>query len=172
MKDNRLKCLCLSFLSALLIDAGSQAAAFDGSRLAAASGSEPFVNHAPLGNDELESMRGGFITSNGMVIDFSFSANTLVDGELINQVVLNTAELAASENLRRIIQVGEDNQAFNGETGLETLPQVLTVVQNNLDNLTIQQLNLLDLTVQNMSNFVSQSVNPEIDFQSTITLMP
>lgn len=171
MKHPRLKCLCLGVLSALILDAGTKAVADN--LPAAAHGGEIFAKEAPIGNQELDAMRGGFITSNGMVINFSFSANTLVDGQLINQVVLNTADLAASAGtLQRIIQLGEGNQAFNNATNIDSLPEVLTIVQNNLDNLTIQQLNLLDLTVANMSNFINQSVTPEIDFQNATTLAP
>jgi len=173
MKNNRFKSLLLGLLSVLIIDAGTPVFARDYSSAAVDEGDEIFFDEEPVGDEELDDMRGGFVTSNGMIIDFAFSANTLIDGQLINQIVLNTADVAANAGtLQRIIQVGEGNQAFNGTSAINNLPNVLTIVQNNLDNLTIQQLNVLDLTVQNMSNFISQSVRPEIDFQNTMTLAP
>ena len=173
MKKHRVCRLVLGLISALVIEAGTPAAAYDNSSAVVDSGGDFFANEVPIGNEELDDMRGGFIARNGMVINFSFSANTLIDGQLINQVALNTADLAASAgSLRRIIQVGEGNQAFNSATDTGTLPNVLTIVQNNMDNLTIQQLNLLDLAVENMSNFINQSISPEIDFQNAMTLAP
>jgi hypothetical protein len=126
-----------------------------------------------IGNEELDKMRGGFVTNNGMVIDFAFSANTLIDGQLINQVVLNTVDIAAnSGSLRNVIQTGHGNKAFDSAMDINVLPNVLTVVQNNLDNLTIQQLNLLDLSVKNMGNFTIQSFASEMNFQNSIGMAP
>ncbi len=173
MENRSLKCLFFGLLLAFLMGAGTPAFARDHSPEASDDGDDVLFNEEPIGDEDLDGMRGGFVTSNGMVIDFSFSANTLINGQFINQIVLNTANVsAAAGNLRRIIQVGEGNRAFDSGPVIDGLPNVLTVVQNNLDNLTIQQLNILDLTVQNMGNFINQAVRPEIEFQNTMTLAP
>ncbi len=133
-----------------------------------------FNEEQSLDNEELDELRGGFITSNGMSIDFSFSTNTLLDGQLINQVVLNSAEqsIISSTPLRNIIQIGEGNSAFGNGTDISALPNVLTIVQNNLSDLTIQQVNLLDLQVSNFDNFIQQNFVPELMYQSTTQLAP
>ena len=120
---------------------------------------------------DLDTMRGGFVASNGMVLDFAFSANTFVDGELINQVVLNTVDRSVNtSSLKNVIQVGDGNVAFNGGADINSMPEVLTIVQNNLDDLTIQQVNLFDLTVKGMDNYIKQAASPEVDFQSSINI--
>ena len=132
-----------------------------------------FNEEQSLNDEELDALRGGFLTSNGMVIDFAFSTSTLVDGQLINQVVLNSADTVATRatSLRNIIQIGEGNSAFSSTVNLNALPNILTIVQNNLDDLTIQQINLLDISIENFDNYIQQSVAPEIDFQNTFRLM-
>ena len=173
MKKHQISQIFLGILCVFAIDAGSEVLAADNSSSMKGQSSDLFFNEKPIGNDELDTMRGGFVTRTGMMIDFSFSANTLVDGQLINQVVLNTADLAANlGSLRSVIQVGEGNVAFNEATNIANLPNVLTVIQNNLNDLTIQQLNVLDLTVQNMSQYTANARMPEIDFQNTLRLDP
>lgn len=138
------------------------------------SGSEDFFSEEnTLHDEDLDGMRGGFIASNGMVIDFAFSANTLVDGELINQVTLNNVDTALNSGaLQNIVQIGNKNSGFSGTIAPGDLPNVLTVIQNNLDNVTIQQVNLFDLNVQNFNNYVQQSIAPQLDFQSSLGMAP
>jgi hypothetical protein len=133
-----------------------------------------FNKEQSLSDADLDGMRGGFLASNGMIIDFIFSTNTLVNGQLVNQIVLNSADPSATNvnSLRNIIQIGEGNSAFNGTFDANSLPNVLTIIQNNINDLTIQQVNLMDLSVKNMSNFVRQSVTPEMVFQSTFRIVP
>ena len=133
-----------------------------------------FNQEQSLNDDELDDMRGGFIASNGMIIDFAFSTNTLVNGQLVNQVLLNSADQSAisTTSLQNIIQIGEGNSAFNDAIDLTSLPNVLTIVQNNLNDLTIQQVNLLDLSIKNFDNFIQQNIAPEMVFQSTFRLAP
>ncbi len=172
MKNQRGKLFFLGLISTMAMSSAPKAYAFYGPA-AFGKNNELFSSEEIVKKEELDKMRGGFITSNGMIIDFSFSANTLVDGKLINQIALNTANLAASSNaLRSIVQIGEGNSAFKGATDISTLPDVLSVIQNNLDNLTIQQINILDLQVQNISNYSNRSIATEINFQNTLRLAP
>jgi hypothetical protein len=124
-----------------------------------------------LDSEDLDELRGGFITSNGITIDFTFSANTLVDGELISQSVLSTIDTSLnSSDLNSIIQIGNDNRAFDGRVDMSSLPNILTVLQNSQDNITLQQINLLDLNVQNVQNYIRQSIRPDVEFQSSFSL--
>jgi|GEM_PF-4644561 len=159
--------LFLATLSILIMDAGSPAYATN-------NDSDILFNKEQSLNDkELDEMRGGFLTSNGLIIDFAFSTSTLIDGQLINQIILNSSDpsLTSATSLRNIIQAGEGNSAFSGKIDVNTLPNVLTIIQNNLNDLTIQQVNLLDLSIKNFDNYLQQSVAPEIDFQNTLRLM-
>ena len=167
MLKKRYTHLTLLTLPLLIMGAGAPARAADNDFNAV------FSEEQSLSDNELDEMRGGFLASNGMVIDFIFSTNTLVDGQLVNQVVLNSADpsLTNADSLRNIIQIGEGNEAFSGGTiNANTLPNILTIVQNNLDDVTIQQINLLDLSVTNFDNYIQNSVAPEIDFQNTLRL--
>jgi len=167
-KKSRLKLLFISVLAAVSVPSHAWAIDLDESNHVLS-----FEDVSALENEDLDNLRGGFVTSNGMVLDFSFSANTLVDGELINQVVFNTIENSINRNsLKNIIQVGDGNVAFSSDLNSQSLPDVLTIVQNNIDDLTIQQINLFDVTVQNMNNYIQQAVSPEIDFQSSIAFSP
>lgn len=173
MKNHCFKHFLLGLASFFIMDAATPAFSFYYASPTISKSGNFLANEEPIGDAELDNMRGGFITGSGIVIDFAFSANTLIDGKLINQMVLNTADIATNaRSLRNIIQVGEGNSAFNSAADISALPNVLTVVQNNLDNLTIQQVNLLDLTIQNMSNYTKQAFIPEIDFQNTIRIVP
>ena len=127
-----------------------------------------------LNDDELDDLRGGFIASNGMIIDFALSTNTLVNGQLINQVLLNSVDQSAisTTSLQNIVQIGEGNSAFSDTIDLDSLPNVLTIIQNNLNDITLQQVNLLDLSIKNFDNFIKQNIAPEMVFQSTLRLAP
>jgi hypothetical protein len=133
-------------------------------------GTAIFQEKYSLESDALDDMRGGFVVSNGMVIDFSFSSNTLVDGQLINQLVLNSTE-SIQHSLQNIIQIGEGHSAFKG-AAMKDLPQVLNIVQNNLDDLTIQQVNLFDLEVGGMQAYRRDAIGPEMDFQNSMAFAP
>ena len=172
---NHYKKLFLASTITLMMGVASPAAAFQDSPNTLGGSFDTTFNEAPtLSDGELDEMRGGFITSNGMLIDFIFSTNTLVDGELINQVVLNSADPTSSLNssLHKIVQIGDGNSAFSEAVDVASLPNVLTIVQNNLSDLTIQQVNLLDLSVKNFDNYIQQNVAPEMAFQSTFRLSP
>lgn len=162
----------------LIMSAATPAVAFQDSPNVSDNGFDVLFNDAQsLNDDELDNMRGGFITSNGMLIDFVFSTNTLVDGQLINQVVINSADPSTlngslNNSLQKIIQVGDGNSAFSEGVDINSLPNVLTIVQNNLNDLTIQQLNILDLSVKNFNNFIQHNAASEIAFQSTFRLAP
>ena len=80
MSHRRLQHFFLGLFSALVIGANAQAFAYVESPAAFQEEDDLFFNEEPIGNEELDEMRGGFVTRNGMVIDFSFSANTLIDG--------------------------------------------------------------------------------------------
>ncbi len=159
----------------LIMDAGVALAAQDNSP--AITNSDLYIvfnEKQTLSDEELDEMRGGFFGRDGLIIDFIFSTNTLIDGELINQVVLNSADPALTNMpaLRNVIQVGEGNSAFNGNIDVDELPNILSIVQNNLDDITIQQVNLLDLSVKNFDNYVQRAIAPEIDFQNTLRMAP
>lgn len=175
MIHDRYKRLLFITLSILIIDAGTFSAASEDFPIISENAFGAIFNEEQsLKDEELDELRGGFLTSNGMTIDFAFSTNTLVDGQLINQVVLNSVDqsITGATSLRNIIQIGEGNSAFSNSVDIGSLPNVLTIVQNNLNDLTIQQVNLLDLQVQNYDNFIQQNIVPELTFQSTFRLVP
>lgn len=172
---NCYKKLFLATTFILMLDAGTFAMASQDSSTVYDNNSDILFNdEQSLNDEELDDLRGGFIASNGMIIDFALSTNTLVNGQLINQVLLNSVDQSAisSTSLQNIIQIGEGNSAFSDTIDLGALPNVLTIIQNNLNDITLQQVNLLDLSVKNFDNFIQQNIAPEMVFQSTLRLMP
>ena len=172
MTHNRHIKLFLTTLTFLMtMDAGGASAAQDSPAIANNDPDILFNEEQSLSDEQLDEMRGGFFGRDGLIIDFIFSTNTLIDGQLINQIVLNSADPAIENisSLRNIIQVGEGNSAFSG-IDVDELPNILSVVQNSLDDITIQQVNLLDLSVKNFDNYIQHAIAPEIDFQNTLRM--
>lgn len=172
---NCYKKLFLATTFILMMDAGAFAVASQDSPTISDNSFETLFNEEQsLNDEELDDLRGGFITSNGMIIDFALSTNTLVNGQLINQVLLNSVDQSAisTTSLQNIIQIGDGNSAFSDTIDLAALPNVLTIIQNNLNDITLQQVNLLDLSVKNFDNFIHQNIAPEMAFQSTLRLAP
>ncbi|MGP1397140.1 MAG: hypothetical protein ACTS3R_16660 [Inquilinaceae bacterium] len=52
-------------------------------------GAEPYAAFEPLAIDEMENLRGGFVTVFGATVAFGAEVRTLVDGNLVLQTTLN-----------------------------------------------------------------------------------
>ena len=131
-----------------------------------AAAKDDLFSQRRLSDEELADLRGGFLTSAGLVsfaIDmnglvmgadgtefstFNFTA-TLVDGTLsADPVVINNTDqvTAAIQHTNSAIIVSlqsGDANAFDGLAG----SGLFTVIQNNLDNMIIQQNTGIDLTL-------------------------
>lgn len=122
-------------------------------------------------NAQLSEIRGGFITSNGMQIDVGLVTRTIVDGLILSESRFNNDQLANIDpaELQTLVQVNP-NGANVRQLGLEDIPQVITVIQNNTNNVTIDSLTILNLDVTNASKFNVQLQTPLFNHQAVAAL--
>jgi hypothetical protein len=95
-------------------------------------------------NDVLDNMRGGFVTGNGVRLDVGVEKASYVDGVLQVQNAFRLDDIALLE------------KGFGGNVSISDLQNVSsafnTVIQNNLDQKTIQNLTVIDVNVRNIGN--------------------
>jgi hypothetical protein len=108
---------------------------------------------APLADSELAELRGGFIAPGGLIIDFALTSQAIVNGDVLNEVSLNSDQLNSLQNLRQVIQVGPGNEFKDDLTGALNNPSLVTIIQNSLDGTVIQTTNVIDVTVQNYTQY-------------------
>ena len=133
---------------------------------------QDFTSVQRLGDSELDVMRGGFITSNGMHIDFNLVTRTLVDNTVLQETIIDSRTLASIDpnSLRTIVQIGEQNISSLAAVEAFQNPGVISVIQNTLNDKVIQSLNILDVNVTNVGNFNLQALVPLIDAQAVAAL--
>ncbi len=109
---------------------------------------------APVDDTELADIRGGFIAPGGLMIDFTLTNQTIINGETLADISVNSEELSGVniEDLQRFIQVGENNR-FESVDEILRNAGLVTVVQNSLDGTVIQTISTLDVTVHNFNEY-------------------
>lgn len=126
-------------------------------------GGDEFLSNK-VDDSELSNMRGGF-SFGGVNFDFVLNTRAMIDGQLVHDAVLNSAELQNfdPQSFQQMIQVGD----LNGITvaNLENIQSLVTIIQNTRDNTMIQQINQLDITVQNIGVLQNVNFNQELNFQ-------
>ena len=125
-----------------------------------AGNSSPF-DSAPVSNQELSEIRGGFLNAGGLLIEFGINIKTFLDGNLQKDISFSTVKNDAleknSDQLRQAIQVGNNNQAIPQEL-LDKLPAIVTIIQNSDDNKIIQNINTLDINVSNTRSLIDRQI--------------
>jgi hypothetical protein len=106
------------------------------SELTQAPDSANFETLEAVNNDVLDEMRGGFVTGNGVRLDVGVEKASYVDGVLQVQNAFRVEDVALLE------------KGFGGNVSISDLQNVSsafnTVIQNNLDQKTIQNLTVID----------------------------
>ncbi len=111
-----------------------------------------------ISDPELDKMRGGFLFSNGLKVDFGISIQTMVNGILVRELNLFSDRLdeVNPDELQTVIQVGNGNIAGGGNpsdsmpndsgaTNGQGVPQVqANTVQNQVNHVAAP-----DITVHN-----------------------
>ncbi len=117
-----------------------------------------------VSNEDLSEMRGAFVSSNGMVIDFGLVTQTVINGNPVSQLEITSGQLNQinPSDLQKLIQVTEQSVDVR-QLGIDDLPGVLTVIQNSANDQLIQNFNILNLEVENLGNFRSQALVPQIN---------
>lgn len=110
-------------------------------------------------NEEgLDDIRGAYIASNGITIDFGFMTQTLVDGVIVSGNFFGQNP----ESSGQLVQIS-DNGISVKELEVGGLASFVTIIQNSSDNRLIQQLNMLDIDIKNFQGFRNQSIVPTIN---------
>ncbi len=117
---------------------------------------EELRNAPALGDPDLEAIRGGFETDTGMQISFGVEQITSINGVLQARMAFfvpdltDPAGVTTDEWASKVIQNGPGNTFTLNPT--EQIPsQVLTIIQNSLDQQVIQHLTVVDLTLSGVS---------------------
>jgi hypothetical protein len=114
------------------------------SELTQAPDSANFETLEAVNNDVLDEMRGGFVTGNGVRLDVGVEKASYVDGVLQVQNAFRVEDVALLE------------KGFGGNVSISDLQNVSsafnTVIQNNLDQKTIQNLTVIDVNVRDIGN--------------------
>jgi hypothetical protein len=116
-------------------------------------GQDVFRRGRPVSEDVLDRMRGGFqINPNGPIMSFGIEKSVYLNGRLITSTVLNIPDLLQltnnTSNAFTLIQNGTGNAM---PTNISSLPALMTVIQNTLDNQTIQNQTVINATVAALS---------------------
>jgi hypothetical protein len=96
-------------------------------------------------NQILDDMRGGFMTATGVRLDIGVEKASYVDGVLQVQNAFRMDDVAV---------LGKGHGGGVSANDLQNISSALnTVIQNNLDQKTIQNFTVIDVNVRNFANF-------------------
>lgn len=111
---------------------------------------EDYTRWTPVSEAVLDSMRGGFQRDpNGPFLSFGIERSVFLNDKLVSLTALNIPDVsrlaANASNAFTLIQSGPGN-SFPHD--LSSLPPFMTVIQNSLDNQTIQSHTVINATVE------------------------
>lgn len=124
-----------------------------------------FAQSDIVDDESLGQIRGGFVTSNGMVIDIGIVRETYVGGNIVDQVSYSSKGVAAKDfsGYQRHVQINEIGESSVSGLDSTDLPSFVTVIQNSANNIAIQNLNVIDLEVSNVQAFKHQGLVPVLN---------
>lgn len=104
-----------------------------------------------VGNETLDSMRGGFDPGNGLLVSFAITRAVYINGSLVTQTTLDFShltDLTAAQSTQLGKQLASMNLIQNGPGNTaQALPNgasVGTIVQNTLNNQQIRSQTVID----------------------------
>ncbi len=125
-----------------------------------------------VSDSQLDAVRGGFDSGNGLLASFGLQRLVYVNGNLANETRVNIPDIAhmtraqasalAAATAVNVVQVGPGNR-FD-PTSLHSFGG--TVIQNSLDNQHIQSITTLDTSVNSLATF--RSLNLQDSLQSAL----
>ena len=112
-------------------------------------GQDVFMRERPVSEEVLDRMRGGFqMNPNGPIMSFGIERSVYLNGRLVTSTVLNIPDLLQltnnTSNAFTLMQTGAGNALT---THASSLPALMTVIQNTLDNQAIQNQTVINATV-------------------------
>lgn len=121
---------------------------------------------APLADEALAQVRGGFVTDTGLKISFGIERAVYINGDLVTTTRLSTPDLSATTGGRSsdpagtlaLVQNGAGNY-FLSEIGRSALP---SVIQNTLDNQAIRTVTVINASVNSMDLLRSMNLSSSV----------
>ncbi len=139
---------------------------------AQAPASASYVAAVAVSDSQLNAVRGGFDTGNGLLASFGLQRLVYVNGNLVTETRVNIPDIAhvtqaqasalAAGSAVNVVQIGPGNQ-FD-PAALHQLGG--NVIQNSLDNQHIQSVTTLNTSVNSLGTF--QSLNLQDTLQSAL----
>jgi hypothetical protein len=108
---------------------------------------QDFDNLRAVDDTLLDKMRGGFVSTEGIKFDVGVGKAIYVDG------ILQTQNSFALNNIHF------NGQAISAGNLQNISSDVKTIIQNNIDNKTIQNFTVLDVNVKNFGGFMESMRN-------------
>jgi hypothetical protein len=135
----------------------------------ALAAAEPGADWTPVKDEQLEQMRGGFTTANGLQVSLGIERLVAINGELVARTRVDISDLnrMSDEQLRqtrdalssvKLIQNGGDNIYQAGDSAHGGV-----VIQNTLNDQSIQSQTVISSTVN------SASLLKTINFQGSVS---
>lgn len=126
---------------------------------------EPVVNdellsYSTVADFELDRLRGGFRTANGLEVSFGIRRYTLIDGNRQNDKLMVPSPLDYSADGSNIqyeaFGLADTIHNVSSSVAKDAWNQ-LQLIQNNLDNQLIQHISIMDIRISNLSTLRSSS---------------
>lgn len=114
-------------------------------------------------DQDLAALRGGFLTSAGLHIDFSLQNLVVLNGQAVVQSVIGPTASGALSSWA-VSSPGAGSPLANLPAGTTIMSSGLqTIVQNSLDNQAIQSLKVLNIELSNLAGLRSIGLQHRID---------
>jgi hypothetical protein len=125
---------------------------------------------------QLDDLRGGFLTDGGLRISLGIERSVLINNELVASTFLNVPDLAAlagrgtagaqlQGSPSTLVQNGAGNNL--GQSVLQSFgPGLLTVIQNSLDNQLIQGRTIINTTISGVGSLGMSETISSLNVQS------
>ena len=108
-----------------------------------------------LSDSELQQLRGGFIASSGLQIDFSFEQRIMVNGEPQVHTLFRMGDGRLPE--ASVVNLGGDA----GGTLINATP-LHTVIQNDLDNQALHNARMVNIELSNARSLGTHGLNERL----------
>ena len=114
-----------------------------------------------VSHDKLDTLRGGFETANGMTVSFGLVRTVTINGDVVNRTSFNLPDVSKiSAEQARVVSaaIAETSVIQNGSGNVvsESVRSQLTggtLIQNSLNNQTIQTLTVINAGVNSLGLF-------------------
>lgn len=122
---------------------------------------QDFADAGNVSSEDLGEIRGGFMTSNGMMIDIGLETRSIVDGVTVEHSNIKNLENIKTDDLQRLVQVNNATQSAK-KLNLTDVPNLLTIIQNSRNDVKIDSFAIMNIDVSNSARFTLQTQAPEL----------